>query len=126
MTLLAQAIIVVCIVVLTAALISTLRALRKTAVRAEEVLHVVEREIRPMASQIEGLAEEVRTLAHNANDNMERVGVIVGRAEDISFKAARLVGAVSGLTRVGQYAGVAAGVKRGLDVFINRLRNRQH
>ncbi len=125
MTPLAQAIIVLCIVVLTAALVSTLRAVRKTAVRAEEVLHVVEREIRPMASQIESLAEEVRTLARNANENMDRVSLVVQRVEEISFKAARLVGAVSGLTRVGQYAGVAAGVKRGLDVFINRLRSRK-
>ena len=125
MTPLAQAIIVLCIVVLTAALISTLRAVRKTVVRAEEVLHVVEREIRPMASQIEGLAEETRILARNANENMDRISLVVQRVEEISFKAARLVGAVSGLTRVGQYAGVAAGVKRGLDVFVNRLRSRQ-
>ena len=125
MTPLAQAIIVLCIVVLTAALISTLRAVRKTVVRAEEVLHVVEREIRPMASQIEGLAEETRILARNANENMDRISLVVQRVEEISFKAARLVGAVSGLTRVGQYAGVAAGVKRGLDVFVNRLRSRR-
>ncbi len=125
MTPLAQAIIVLCIVVLTAAFVSTLRAVRKTAVRAEEVLHVVEREIRPMASQIESLADEVRTLARNANENLDRISLVVQRVEEISFKAARLVGAVSGLTRVGRYAGVAAGVKRGMDVFISRLRSRQ-
>lgn len=119
-----QLVIALCAAVLTVVLVSTLRALRKTAVRAEEVLHLVEREIRPMASQIESLAEEVRVLAHNANENMDRVSLVVQRAEDISHKMARLAGAIGGLTRVGQYAGAAAGVKRGLDVFIRRLRNR--
>lgn len=119
-----ELIIALCAVVATVALVAALRALRKTAVRADDVLHLVEREIRPMASQIESLAEEVRTLAHNANENMDRVSLVVQRAEDISYKMARLAGAVGGLTRVGQYAGVAAGVKRGIDVFISRLRHR--
>ncbi len=125
MTLLAQAVIVACIVVLTAVLVSTLLALKKTALRAESVLHVVEREIRPMASQIESLAGDLRTLSHHANEELERVSVVVRRLEDVSAKVARLVGALGGLTRVGQMAGVAAGVKRGLDVFIRRLRD-QH
>ncbi len=119
-----QLVLTLCAVIVTVVLVSTLRALRKTAVRAEEVLHLVEREIRPMANQIESLAEEVRTLAHNANENMDRVSLVVQRAEDISYKVARLAGVVGGFTRVGQYAGIAAGVKRGLNVFVSRLRHR--
>ena len=124
MTPLAQAIVVICIVILTAVLASALLALKKTALRAESVLHLVEREIRPMASQLEALAGELKTLSKNVNAELERVSVVVRRVDDVSLKVARLVGAVSGLTRVGQMAGAAAGVKRGLDVFIARLLNK--
>jgi hypothetical protein len=50
----------------------------------------------------------------------------VERVEDISVTVARVVGAVAGLTRIGQYAGVAAGMKRGVEVFLTRLRDRRH
>ncbi|HEV8437320.1 MAG TPA: DUF948 domain-containing protein [Methylomirabilota bacterium] len=123
MTPLAQALVVACIVVLTAVLVSTLLALRKTALRAESVLHIVERELEPMATQIESLAGELRTLSHHVDAELERVGIVVHRLEEVTTKAARLIGALAGLTRVGQYAGVAAGVKKGLDVFIRRFRD---
>jgi uncharacterized protein YoxC len=119
-----ELIIALCAVAATVALVAALRALRKTAGRADEVLHLVEREIRPMASQIESLAEEVRTLAQNANANMDRLAVVVHRADEISYQMARFAVALSGFTRLGSYTAVAAGVKRGLDVFIKRLRSR--
>jgi uncharacterized protein YoxC len=111
-------------VALTIVLISTLLSVKKTALRAESVLTQVEREIRPMASEIENLTGELQKLSRNANDNLERIGGIVDRVEDISVQAARVVGAVGGLTRIGQYAGMAAGVKRGVEVFLHRLRER--
>jgi len=123
MTPLAQAVILVCIVVLTIVLISTLLALRKTALRAESVLHQLEREIRPMASQVESLTGEVRALSHVATQELERVSVVVRRLEDVSAKAASLLAALGGITRVGQLAGAAVGVKKGLDVFVRRLRD---
>jgi uncharacterized protein YoxC len=126
MTPLAVGVIVACVVALTIVLISTLLSVRKTALRAESVLAQVEREIRPMASEIENLTGELQKLSHNANDNLERIGGIVDRVEDISVQAARVVGAVGGLTRIGQYAGMAAGVKRGVEVFLHRLRDRHH
>jgi uncharacterized protein YoxC len=109
---LAQVVIVACVVVLTAALVSTLLALRKTALRAESVLQLVEREILPMASQIESLSNELRTLSRHANDELERVGVVVRRVEELSGKVARLLIALSGFTRAGQVVGIAAGVRR--------------
>src|SRR5213083_1103386 len=111
MTPLERAVIVVCIVVLTGVLVSTLLALKKTAVRAESVLHLLEREIRPMASQIEALIGELRALSHRANQELDRISVVVRRLEEVSVKVARL-------------AGAAAGVKKGLDVFIRRLRDK--
>jgi uncharacterized protein YoxC len=126
LTPLGEAVIVVCIAALTVALIVTLLALRKTALRAESVLQIVEREIHPMARQVESLTGELRALSSHANDELERVSIVVRRLEDVSTKVARLVGALGGLTQVGQLAGAAAGVKKGLDVFIRRLRDKDH
>jgi uncharacterized protein YoxC len=126
MTPLAVGVILACVVALTLVLISTLLSLRKTALRAESVLAQVEREIRPMASELETLTGELQKLSRNANDNLQRIGGIVDRVEDISVQAARVVGAVGGLTRIGQYAGMAAGVKRGVEVFLHRLKERHH
>ncbi|HSE06229.1 MAG TPA: DUF948 domain-containing protein [Methylomirabilota bacterium] len=126
MTPLAVGVIVACVVALTIVLISTLLSLRKTALRAESVLAQVEREIRPMVTELESLAGELQKLSRNANDNLQRIGGIVDRVEDISVQAARVVGAVGGLTRIGQYAGMAAGVKRGVEVFLHRLKDRHH
>jgi uncharacterized protein YoxC len=119
---LGPAVVVICIVVLSAVLVATLLALRRTALRAESVLQQVEREIRPMSSQLESLTAELRELSKSANDELRRISVVIRRAEDVSVKVARLVGAVSALTSVGQYASIIAGVKKGLDVFVGRLR----
>ena len=126
MTPLAVGVILACVVALTIVLISTLLSIKKTAARAESVLAQVEREIRPMASELETLTGELQKLSRNANDNLQRIGGIVDRVEDISVQAARVVGAVGGLTRIGQYAGMAAGVKRGVEVFLHRLKERHH
>jgi uncharacterized protein YoxC len=119
---LAQAIIVVCIVVLSAALVITLLAMRRLALRADGVLAVVEREIRPLLGQLESLTAELRELSQGAGDELKRIKVLVGRAEDASLKVARLVLALSSLTRFGQYASMALGVKRGLSVFVRSLK----
>ena len=121
---LAVGIILACIVALTVVLISTLLAFRTTARRADSVLAILEREIRPLITELESLTAELQKLSRKANDNLERIGAVVDRVEDISLTAARVVGAVGGLTRIGQYAGVAVGVKRGVEVFLNRLKDR--
>jgi uncharacterized protein YoxC len=126
MTPLAVGVILACVVALTIVLMSTLLSIKKTALRAESVLAQVEREIRPMASELENLTGELQKLSRNANDNLQRIGGIVDRVEDISVQTARVVGAVGGLTRIGQYAGMAAGVKRGVEVFLHRLKERHH
>jgi uncharacterized protein YoxC len=126
MTPLAVGVILACVVALTIVLMSTLLSIKKTALRAESVLAQVEREIRPMASELETLTGELQKLSRNANDNLQRIGGIVDRVGDISVQAARVVGAVGGLTRIGQYAGMAAGVKRGVEVFLHRLKERHH
>ena len=119
---LAQAVLVVCAVVLTVALLVTLSSIRRATGRAETVLQLVEREIRPLASQVEGLAAEVRTLSSTANRELERVSGVVRRVEEISLKTARVVGVVSSLASFRGVTSVGSGLKRAAGVFVSRLR----
>ena len=119
---LAQAIIVVCVVALTVALIFTLVSVRRTVSRTDAILAIVEREIRPMATQVEALAEEVRGLTRQVTREIERVSVVVRRLEDISAAVVKVGSLASTLTNVGRMAGVAVALKRGLDVFVSRLK----
>jgi uncharacterized protein YoxC len=121
---LAQAVVLLCLVALTVALVIAIVALRRTVQRAESVLAVVEREIRPMATQLEALAEELRGLSRQATRELERVSTVVRRVEDVSLAVVRIAGAVSTATRLGRVVGAAMGLRRGLDVVASRLRRR--
>lgn len=112
----------VCAVVLTGALMVTLASVRRAASRAETVLQLVEREIRPLASQVEALAADVRTLSQTANRELERVSGVVRRVEDISLKIARVVGVANSLASFRGVTGVGSGLKRVVGVFLSRLR----
>jgi uncharacterized protein YoxC len=122
MTPLAQAVLVICAVVVTVALVVTLASFRRTASRAEIVLQLVEREIRPLASQVEALAADVRTLSQTANRELERVSGVVRRVEDISLKIARVVGVANSLASFRGITGVGSGLRTALSVFVSRLR----
>jgi uncharacterized protein YoxC len=123
MTPLAQAVLVICAVVLTVALVVTLASLRRATARAEIVLQLVEREIRPLASQVEALAADVRTLSQSANRELNRISGVVRRVEDISFKIARVVGVANSLASFRGISGVGSGLRTALKVFVSRLRN---
>ena len=119
------ALVTLCLVVATAVLILLIPAiisLRRSLQRAETVLMLLEREIGPLAAQTQGLAEDLRTLVRQGNRELERLGAVAERVGDLSERAARLVTAVSGFTRVGQIVGATAAIRKGLNVFINRVR----
>ncbi len=122
MTPLAQAVLVICAVVVTVALVVTLASFRRAASRAEIALQLVEREIRPLASQVEALAADVRTLSQTANRELERVSGVVRRVEDISLKIARVVGVANSLASFRGITGVGSGLRTALSVFVSRLR----
>jgi len=119
---LVQAVLALCAIALTIAIVVTLTSIRRTATRAEAVLQVVEREIRPLATQVEALAADVRTLSQTANRELERVSVVVRRVEDISVKTARVVGVVNSLASFRGVTSVGAGLKKAAGVFVSRLR----
>jgi hypothetical protein len=102
-------------------LISMLLAIKRAALRAETVLGFLEQEIRPVASHLEALAEELRALSRQAGRELDRFGAAAGRVDDLSQRIGKLVTLVGGVTRVGQFVGAATGVKKGLDVFITKL-----
>ncbi len=121
MTPVAQTVLVLCAVVLTVAIVTTLLSFKRTAARAEIVLQLVEREIRPLASQIEGLAGDLRAVSQTANGSIQRLNAILARVEDLSLKVARIVGVANSLTSLRGITGVASGAKAGLSVFLSRL-----
>ena len=108
---------------LLVALVAAVWALRGVARRAEAVLAIVEQELRPVIGQAVALTEDVRSLTRDASRELERVGAVTDRVDDIAGAVGRIVATLSGLTRAGQIVGVAAGLKKGIDVFVQRLRN---
>lgn len=108
---------------LLVALVAAVWALRGVAQRAEAVLAIVEQELRPLIGQTLALTEDVRGLTREAGRELERVGAVTDRVEDVATGLSRIVMTVGSLTRAGQIVGVAAGLKKGIDVFVHRLRH---
>ena len=105
------------------ALVAAVWALRGVAQRAEAVLAIVEQELRPLIGQALALTEDVRGLTREAGRELERVGAVTDRVEDVATGLGRIIMALGSLTRAGQIVGVAAGLKKGIDVFVHRLRH---
>ena len=122
------AVLAVCALALTVALVAAIVAAAGALRRAERVMAVLEREIDhevpPLLAGLRELIEELRLLGRGATSELDRIGEITGRVQEATAAAARLLGALSGLTRAGQLVGIAAGVKTGVDVFLHRLRHR--
>ena len=108
---------------LLVALVAAVWALRGVAQRAEAVLAIAEQELRPLVGQALALTEDVRGLTREAGRELERVGAVTDRVEDVATGVGRIVMTLGSLTRAGQIVGVAAGLKKGIDVFVHRLRH---
>jgi uncharacterized protein YoxC len=118
----AQLVLVVCAVALTAALVAAILALRKALSRTEAVLTIVEQELRPLIGQAHGLTEDIRELTRESRREVERIGEVTEDVARATDGVGRMVVGLAGLTRAGQIVGLAAGLRRGVDVFVNRLR----
>jgi hypothetical protein len=104
-------------------LVAAVWALRGVAQRAEAVLAIVEQELRPLIGQALALTEDVRGLTREAGRELERVVAITDRVEEVATGVGRIVMTLGSLTRAGQIVGVAAGLKKGIDVFVHRLKH---
>ena len=114
----------VCAVVLTLALVGTLLALRRVVVRGERVLAVVEQELGPLVTQARALTEDLQTLTRDASRELDYLASVTKRVDDLAEGAGRLVTGLAGLTRAGQFIGVATGLRRGAEMFVRRFRGR--
>src|SRR5713101_298195 len=121
----AQLVLIACAVVLTAALVAAILALRRALRRMDAVLAIVEQELRPLIGQAHGLTEDVRELTRESRREVARIGEVTEHVERVADGLGRVVTGLAGLTRAGQIVGLAAGLRRGVDVFVNRLRREQ-
>jgi uncharacterized protein YoxC len=117
-----QGLVLLCLVVITVALVPAIIALRRSVERADRVLAILEGDLRPLVGEVRGLVHELRGLSEEARGEMQRIGGLTDRAQDAVEGVSRVLAAVTGLTRAGQLVGVAAGIKTGLEVFLHRLR----
>ena len=78
-----------------------------------------------LSNQAHALTEDVRTLTREAKDEIERVGIVTERVNAVADGVGRAVNGLAGLTRAGQLIGVAAGLKKGFDVFVARFAKAQ-
>ena len=122
-------VVALCVVAVSAALVALLVALARVGRRAERVLALVERELEqdvpPLMRDLHELSGELRRLGQGANMELDRVGRITERVEEVADTTAHVLSALSGLTRAGQLVGLAAGVKTGVEVFLHRLRTQR-
>jgi hypothetical protein len=113
----------------TAALVVAVVAVARAVRRAERLLAVVEREVDrdvpPILASLRELTDELRQLSRGATSELDRIGQITARVQEVTDAAARLLTALSGFARAGQLVGIAAGVKTGVDVFLHRLRKQR-
>lgn len=120
-----QPILLACAIALTAAVIALLLAVRRTAERAHAVLRIVEEELRPLIGQAHALSDEVRLLTREASLEVKRVGEVTERVNNVAEGVERMVSALAGLTRAGQIIGMVAALKKGVDVFVQRMSKHQ-
>jgi uncharacterized protein YoxC len=104
------------------ALVLTLLSARRALERTGAILTIVERELTPLATEARGLAADARDLTQETTRELKRAGDVVERVHDAADGVVRIVNAVAGVTRVGQVLGMAVAVRRGLEVFVQRMR----
>lgn len=118
-----QAILALCAVAITVVVVPLLVRLRRTAERAEALLGVVERELSPLMAELHGLADALRDTIRDVQQELKRVGAIADHVENVASGIARTVNALAALTKAGQVVALVAGLRKGVDVFVQRFRS---
>ena len=118
----AEVMLVLSAIAVAAAIVWVLLAVRRAVERAERVLGILEEELRPLVGQVHAVAEDVRGVLQETTRELERVEMITDQVHTIADRVGGILGALSGFARAGQLVSVAVGVKKGLDVFVHRMR----
>ena len=107
---------------LVATTIPVLIQLGRTVRSAEQTLTAVERELRPLASQVQALLQEHRNLAQQATRDLREVEGLALRGQEVLTRLTSLTSVLGSMGAVGKVVGVAQGFRKGADVFLRRLR----
>ena len=111
-------------VALVIAVIPAVLQVARTARVAEQTLASLDREVRPLTSQVQALLQEHRTLAEQATKDLRQAEGVVLMTQDVLARLTNLTGLLTGFGTVGRVVGVARGLQKGIDVFVNRLGRR--
>ena len=111
-----------CAVAISIALVLVLLSARRAVERTGAILALVERELTPLTTEARGLTTDARALTQEATRELRRAGDVIERVHEATDGVGRVVHAVAGLSRAGQVVGLAAAVRRGVDVFVQRMR----
>jgi uncharacterized protein YoxC len=106
---------------LVVAVIPALLQMARTARAAEQTLVSVDREVKPLTTQIQALLQEHRTLAQQATKDLRQIEGVALMAQDILARVTNLTSLLSSFGTVGRVVGVARGLQKGIDVFVHRL-----
>ncbi len=106
---------------LVIAVIPALLQVARTARAAEQTLASVDREVKPLTTQIQALLQEHRTLAQQATKDLRQIEGIALMAQDVLARVTNLTSLLAGFGTVGRVVGVARGLQKGIDVFVHRL-----
>ena len=106
---------------LVIAVIPALLQVARTARAAEQTLASVDREVKPLTSQIQALLQEHRTLAQQATKDLRQIEGIALMAQDVLARVTNLTSLLASFGTVGRVVGVARGLQKGIDVFVHRL-----
>jgi uncharacterized protein YoxC len=110
--------------VLVAVAIPALLQVRRTARTAEQTLGALEREVRPLAAQLHALLQDHRDLAQRATRDLREIEGTVLLVQEVLLRVVKLSGILSGVGTLGRALGLAQGLRKGVDVFIQTLGKR--
>ncbi len=113
---------VICAIALTGALVAAVMALRRTLQRLEQVLAVLEVKLGPTLEDVRGLTQEAQAVTHDARSSVARLSAMIEHINQVTESVGAFVIGLRGLTQVGQLVGIALGVKKGVNVFVRRLK----
>jgi hypothetical protein len=111
-----------CAVVISTALVLVLLSARRALDRTDAILAIAERELAPLAIEARGLTSDARALTQESTRELRRAGDVIDRVHETAEGVGRVVNALAGLTRAGQVVCLAAAVRRGVEVFVQRMR----
>ena len=111
-----------CLVAVSTALVLVILSARQVLQRVVAILSVVEHEVGPLATEARGLTTDARGLTQETTRELHRAGEVIDQVHEAATGIVRVVNVLSKLTRAGQLVGLATGLRRGIDVFVDRLR----